>query len=78
MELKLNTSKRIVDLLNANKTVVVAAGHKFIINNISNDIIDGIVYFGNYPFPIKWKANGFPVDTKDAPENYYLRLIEKK
>jgi hypothetical protein len=81
MELKLNTSKRIIDLITPdtiNKTIVVAAGHKFEISDTLNDKILGVVLFGNYRYPIIWNANGFPLKIKDAPEYYHLRLIEKE
>ena len=73
--------KKIIDLINPNtinKTIVVAAGHKFEISDTLNDKILGVVLFGNYRYPIIWDANGFPLKIKDAPEYYHLRLIQKE
>jgi hypothetical protein len=77
----LNTSKRIIDLITPdtiNKTIVVAAGYKFEVSDTVNDKISGVIFFGDYRYPVVWGADGFPLKIKDSPEYYHLRLIEKK
>lgn len=71
---------RIIDLISPdtiNKTIGTACGFKMELYDIINDSIFGAVYFGDHPLPMEWKADGFPVNTKEIPENYHLRLIKK-
>lgn len=58
-------------------TVVVSSGYPHRITEIVDNLIKGFVLFDGYAFPITWKDNGFPVLTKDEPEYYYLRLIQR-
>ena len=72
---------RIIDLITPetiNKTIRVRCGKEFKVNEIGPDTISGSVLFGEHEMPMVWRADGWPIDTKKVPENYHLRLVERK